>query len=139
MVSSMICTLLPAWRGTRVDPNTALKSSAPSLDVASLSITSALVVVQVALSMVLLAGAVLVSESLWKLTRENLGYRTDRMFTARINLPGDTYASSSARIQFADRLQSQLAAMPGVQSMSIGSDYVPRGMSQLSVAGQPEN
>jgi len=139
IVSSIIFALFPAWRGTRVDPNTALKSSAPSVAAASLRATSSLVVTQVALSMVLLAGAVLVSESLWKLTSENLGYRTDHLFTARIDIPQNTYPSSSARTQLADRLQSQLTTIPGVLSVTFGSDYVPRGMSQLSVAGRPEN
>ena len=139
IVSSIVFALFPAWRGMRVDPNTALKSSAPSVAAASLRATSSLVVVQVALSMVLLAGAVLVSESLWKLTSENLGYRTDHLFTARIDLPQDTYASPPARTQFADGLQSQLTALPGVLSVALGSDYVPRGMNQLSVAGRLEN
>ena len=139
VVSSILFAIFPAWRGTRVDPNIALKSSAPNLAAASLRATSSLVVIQVALSMVLLAGAVLVSESLWKLTSENLGYRTDHLFTARIDLPQDAYASPASRSQFADRLQSRLNAIPGALSVAFGSDYVPRGMHQLSVEGQPEN
>ena len=139
IVSSILFALFPAWRGAHVDPNTALKTGASSVAVASLRVTSTLVVIQVALSMVLLAGAVLVSESLWKLTSENLGYRTDRLFTARIDLPEDTYADLSKRSQFADRLQSQLTAIPGVVSATLSSDYFPRGMNQVSVAGQPEN
>ena len=51
IVSSILFAVFPAWRGTRVDPNTALKSSAPSVAVASLRATSSLVVMQVALSM----------------------------------------------------------------------------------------
>src|SRR5580704_4065453 len=139
IASSIVFALFPAWRGTRVDPNTALKSSAPSVAATFLRATSSLVVIQVAASMVLLAGAVLISESLWRLNSENLGYRTDHLFTARIDLPQDTYASPTARTQFADRLQSQLTAIPGVLSVTLGSDYVPRGMNQLSVAGQVEN
>ena len=82
---------------------------------------------------------VLVSESLWKLTSENLGYRTDHLFMARIDLPQDArYASPASRSQFADRLQTQLNAIPGVQSVAFGSDDVPRGMHQISVAGQLE-
>ena len=96
ILSSMLFAAFPAWRGTRVYPNTALKSNAPSVGTASLRATSSLVVIQIALSMVLLAGAVLVSDSLWKLTSENLGYRTDHLFTARIDLPqGIMYASPS--------------------------------------------
>jgi putative ABC transport system permease protein len=139
IVSSIIFALFPAWRGTRVDPNIALKSSAPSVAAVSLRATSSLVVIQVAVSMVLLAGAVLVSESLWKLTSENLGYRTDHLFTARIDFPQNTYASPSARARFAERLQSEVNAVPGVLSVTLGSNYVPRGMNQLSVAGRPDN
>ncbi len=139
IASSIVFALFPTWRGTRVDPNTALKSSAPSMATTSLRVTSSLVVIQVAASMVLLAGAVLISESLWRLTSENLGYRTDHLFTARIDLSQDIYASPSARSQFADRLQSQVTAIPGVLSATLSSDYVPRGMNQLSVAGQPQN
>jgi putative ABC transport system permease protein len=139
IVSSIVFAFFPAWRGAHVDPNGALKTSASSIATASLRATSSLVVIQVALFMVLLAGAVLVSESLWKLTSETLGYRTDHLFTARIDLPQDTYASPSTRSQFAGRLQSQLTAIPGVVSATLSSDYVPRGMNQLSVAGQPEN
>lgn len=106
---------------------------------ASLRATSALVIIQVAASMVLLAGAVLVSESLWKLASENLGYRTDHLFTARIDLPQERYATSSARTQLADRLQPQVNAIPAILSVTFGSDYVPRGMNQLSIAGQPDN
>ena len=139
IVSSILFAIFPAWRGTRVDPNTALKSSAPNFAAAALRATSSLVITQVALSMALFAGAVLVSESLWKLKSENLGYRTDHLFTARIDLPQDTsYASPASRSQFADRLQSQLNTVPGVLSVSFGSDYVPRGMHPLSVAGQLE-
>jgi len=139
IASSIIFALFPAWSGMRVDPITALKSSAPSVTARSLRVTSSLVVIQVALSMVLLAGAVLVSESLWKLTSEDLGYRTDHVFTARIDLPQDNYATPTARAQLADDLQSQLTTIPGVLSAAFGSDYVPRGMNQLSIAGQPEN
>ena len=139
IISSIIFALFPAWRGMRIDPNIALKTSAPSAAAASLRTTSSLVVIQVALSMLLLAGAVLVSESLFKLTNENLGYRTDHLFTARIDLPENTYASPSARIRVADQMQSQLAAIPGVLSVTFGSNYVPRGMNQLSVQGRPEN
>jgi len=139
IVSSIIFALFPAWRGMRVDPTAALKFSAPSVAAASLRATSSLVVIQIALSMVLLAGAVLVSESLWRLADENLGYRTDHLFTASIDLPQDTYAGPTARNQFADRLQSQLTSIPGARSVTLGSNYVPRGMNQLSVAGQPEN
>jgi putative ABC transport system permease protein len=95
IVSSILFAVFPAWRGTRINPNTPLKSSAPSVAAASPRSTSSLVVMQVALSMVLLAGAVLVSESLWKLTSENLGYRTDHLFTARIDLPRNSLLALS--------------------------------------------
>jgi hypothetical protein len=135
IAASMIFAMFPAWRVTRVDSNTAIESHASSVADSSLRATSSLVVMQVAVSMVLLAGAALVSESLWNLTSENLGFRTDHLFTARINLPQETYANATTRVQFASRLDAQLTSTPGVLSATIGSDYVPRGMNEISVAG----
>jgi putative ABC transport system permease protein len=93
-------------------------------------------VVQVGLSMALVVGAGLLAESLWKLAATNLGYRTDHLFTARINLPEARYPDVAARSRLSVTLESNLATLPGVTSVGIGSDFVPRGFNQLSIAGK---
>ena len=133
--------MFPARRGSRTDVNTVLKSSNLHQGHAAAAQRAAqsMVVVQVALSMILLAGAGLLSESLWKMATTNRGYRTDHMFTASIRLPADTYGDQAARWRFAQDFEARLAALPGATSLSLGEDFVPGGMYALSVAGRGEN
>jgi putative ABC transport system permease protein len=135
--SSIVFGVLPAWRGARTDVNTALKSGDSNQGQGGgfQRAAQALVVAQVALSMVLLAGAGLLSESLWKLASANLGYRTEHLFTARINLPEDRYADESSRSRFAAALEQKLVSLPGVTATALGSEFVPRGMNLLATSG----
>jgi putative ABC transport system permease protein len=138
VVSSISFALFPAWRGSRTDVNAVLKSASPALahGIAAGRAAQSMVVIQVGLSMALVAGAGLLAESLWKLAATNLGYRTDHLFTARINLPEDRYADLAARSRLGADLETNLAALPGVASVGVGSDFVPRGFNQLSIAGK---
>jgi putative ABC transport system permease protein len=134
----MTFALFPAWRGSRTDVDTVLKSANPVLThgVAAQRSAQSMVVIQVGLSMALVVGAGLLAESLWKLAATNLGYRTDHLFTARIHLPEDRYADAAARSRLGANLETSLAALPGVTSVGVGSDFVPRGFNQLSIAGR---
>jgi len=140
IASSIVFGIFPAWHASQTDVNSVLKSGSVNQTPAmgAQRMTQSMVVVQVALSMVLLAGAGLLSESLWKLSTTNLGYRSDHLFTARIHLPPDRYGAS-APSRLAQTLASSLGALPGVASVGLGSDFVPRGLNQVSIAGQPEN
>jgi predicted permease len=137
VVSSITFALFPAWRGSRTDVNAILKSGNLGLShaVAAQRAAQSMVVIQVGLSMTLVAGAGLLAESLWKLAAANLGYRTDHLFTARINLPEDRYADVAARSRLVATLETRLATLPGITSVGVGSDFVPRGFNQLSIAG----
>jgi len=114
MISSMAFGLFPAWRGARADVNEALKIADHSRGTSAgfQRATQAHVVVQVALSMVLLAGAGLLSESLWKLASTNLGYRTEHLFTGRIHLPEDRYDGEPARSHVAGALEENSPRCP---------------------------
>jgi putative ABC transport system permease protein len=118
--------------------NEALKTGNLGLSrgVAAQRAAQSMVVVQVGLSMALVVGAALLAESLWKLAATNLGYRTDHLFTARINLPEDHYSDVAARSRLGATLETSLATLPGVTSVIVGSDFVPRGFNQLSIAGR---
>jgi putative ABC transport system permease protein len=138
VVSSIAFALFPAWRGSRTDVDAVLKNASPALThgAAAERAAQAMVVIQVGLSMALVAGASLLAESLWKLAATNLGYRTDHLFTAGIRLPEERYADVAARSRLAADLETNLAALPGINSVGVGSDFVPRGFNQLSIAGK---
>jgi len=74
----------------------------------------ALVVVEVALSLVLLAGAGLLMRSFIKLQHVDPGFRTADVLTAEVQLPPTQYNEANARTLFGDSL-ARIRALPGVQ------------------------
>ena len=86
IAASLVFGVFPAWRASQADVNEVLKSGSvhQSIGIAPQRATQAMVVVQVALSMILMAGAGLLSESLWKMATADLGYRSQHLFTARV-------------------------------------------------------
>jgi predicted permease len=79
----------------------------------------ALIVVQVAISFMLLIGAGLMLKSLWKLARVDPGFTTERVLTARLDLNFSRYRDAAVRRGFQDRLLAELGAEPGVVSSAI--------------------
>jgi predicted permease len=73
-----------------------------------------LLVVQIALSVVLLAGAALLVRAFVAVQRIDTGFRADRHFTFRLALPESRYESSDALAAADGRLREQLSSMPGV-------------------------
>lgn len=73
---------------------------------------SALVVVQIAVSFALLFGAGLLSKSFYELQRQDTGFTTENVWTARIALPASRYVPGAAA--FYARALEDLSALPGV-------------------------
>jgi putative ABC transport system permease protein len=82
-----------------------------------------LVVVEVALSLVLLAGAGLLMRSLVKLQSVDLGFRVDGVLTASVQLPTPRYDFLASGNLFRDSM-ARIAALPGVQSVA-GASCMP--------------
>ena len=96
-----------------------MKDGAPASQTrATTRLRSALVVVQIALSLVLLAGAGLLVRSFWKLQHVTLGFRPDGLLTLRLVLPEDRYASAASVIEFYNGLSTTLQRLPGIVQVS---------------------
>jgi predicted permease len=101
---------------------------------------AALVTLQVALGVVLLVGAGLMIRTFASIQRLDPGYKPDRMLTFRLSLP-DRYDSQIAVNAFHQRLQAELAALPGVTGTGAVShlpfDNIPNwGSPYLTTPGQ---
>jgi predicted permease len=83
------------------------------------STRSALVVVQVALSLVLLIGAALMAQTITRLTRVDLGFPSTGLLTMRVPLPVTTYDTVEKRARFFDELVTRVDAIPGVRGATI--------------------
>jgi putative ABC transport system permease protein len=86
-------------------------------------VLSSLVVAEVALSLVLLAGAGLLLRSFLKLQSNDLGFRTEGVLTAAIQLPSTRYDVTRAESFFRESL-TRMAALPGVERAA-GSSCMP--------------
>ena len=85
----------PAWLATHAEPAEALRGTNRSTKDRSSFSQKALVVVQAALSVVLLAGAGLLTRSLQKLQHQDFGYETDHRVTISLTAPFNSYPSRS--------------------------------------------
>jgi putative ABC transport system permease protein len=111
--------LVPAWQASKVDLNTSLKSG-PRAGAGEhkARLRNGLVVGEVALALVLLICAALLLQTFARLGRVQPGFRSDRLFTAAIQLPGANYPKNENIIAFYDRFLERLRALPGVESAS---------------------
>ena len=135
--SVVVFGLVPAWRASRADLNSVLRNSERAIGAsASAQRTSQLLVVmQVALSLMLFVGAGLLAASLWRMASTRLGYRTNQVVTATINLPKERYAAPDAKARFAANLASSVSTLPGVETVTTASGFAPTGENPLSVEG----
>lgn len=140
-ISMLAFATHPARQGSRTDPNTALKAGGPaqSHTASAQKRMQSLVVLQVALSMILLATAGLLAKSLWNFVSADLGYRADHVFTAQVSLPKDRYAHEGDLSLLTTQLSASLASLHQVRSVAFASRYLPLGASStLSIDGRPQ-
>jgi predicted permease len=101
---------------------------------------SSMVVVELALTIVLLAGAGLMIRSFMKLYSMDIGVDTTHMLTMRLTLPDKKYPTPEKRRLFYEALLPHLAAIPGVAVSSIASAAPGNGTSTRGIEfeGRPE-
>ncbi len=115
----------PALIASQTDPSEELRSShRTSSDRKGAFIRSGLVVVQVALSVVLLTGSGLLIRSLVRLRAVDLGFQTRDLVTARLTIEPEKYQDPAARADFFQAVQADLENLPGVVSAAF-VDKIP--------------
>jgi predicted permease len=126
LLISSVCGLLfgmvPALRSPRAQ---ALTGRLPGV-LSDANVRQWLVVAQIAASMVLLAGGMLLLRSFWKLQEQQLGMRVESVLTARITLGQQHYATRERQMGFFHELKRRLQYGPGVRSLAM-SDSLPPG------------
>ena len=112
----------PSFSAARTNPATVLKDgSRGSTGGKGSAFRNGLVVVQVALSLILLVGSGLMIRSFSRLNSVEPGFRVENLLTARVDLPADRYADGTSRIQFFQSLEGQIEGLPGVQKVGMVS------------------
>jgi putative ABC transport system permease protein len=101
--------------------------------------TSVLLVTELALTLVLLAGAGFMMRSFLALYRFDVGVDTAHVTTMRLNLSGQKYSTPEARLAFYRRLEERLAAISSFPSATIASTFPMAGGAPrlFAIEGRP--
>jgi putative ABC transport system permease protein len=111
---------LPAWRMSRSDMRSTLNESGRTSDGRGAGrLRNALIVCELALSLMLLVGAGLLVRSLHRVLTVDLGYAADHLLTLEYRLPRNKYQRSSDQWEFHRRVVESIARVPGVETASL--------------------
>jgi predicted permease len=101
--------------------------------------TGAMVVVEVAMTIVLLVGAGLMVRSFLKLYSTDIGIRTENLMTMRLQLSAEKYSSADSRRIFFEQLEPKLAAIPGAEGVAVTTSVPPFGAGRrgFEIEGRP--
>src|SRR5216117_3870466 len=93
-----------------------------------------LVGAQVALSITLLVGAALLITSFIRLSQQNIGFRSQNLWTGAITLPTSQYPDRPSRQRFVEQALRELRSVPGLESATISGDIPLVGFSRYLYA-----
>jgi len=142
VLTGILFGLAPALQSSRPKLVESLKDQARHSGASAGGRTrSSLVVVEVALSVVLLVSACLTIRSFVALQGVELGFRTERVMVVDLPLPPKRYPTWEQRNQFARELLERVQNLQGVQAATIGNGGLPFSQEQLSytIEGQAES
>jgi putative ABC transport system permease protein len=136
VMTGILSGLLPAWSMTKGDVNDGLKQGLGRTDVESGTgkTRSALVVVEVALSLVLLIGAGLMLRSLWKLQNIDPGFDEHNVLTLSAEVNKQQFTDPTQESQFFDAVLQRVRSLPGVESAGAIDNLPLLGGSNQPVA-----
>jgi len=121
LLGGLIFTLFPAFQGSRLDLQDALKAGGRGALGGGHRLRGALVVGEMALAMTLLIGAGLLLHSLWRVLEADPGFSAERLTTMQISLSEAQYGRRSQVAGFYTALLERTAALPGVEACGVTS------------------
>lgn len=118
LLAAILFGLTPALRASGADLHESLKEGGrtESAGAARQRLRSLLVISEVSLTLVLLAGAVLMMKSLVRLLEVNPGFDPHHVLTLRVSLPASRYSTPSRITAFYEEVLKRAAALPGVKA-----------------------
>jgi predicted permease len=125
LLTGVVFGTAPAWLSSHAQPAEALRGANRSTADRSSLPQRALIVLQVALSMVLLAGALLMTKSLRNLEHQNFGIATANRYVVTIDPKGVGYTVDRLPALYRE-IEDRFAALPGIANVSLVR-YIPLG------------
>jgi len=103
-----------------------------------------LVAAEIAGSMILLVGGMLLFRSFWKLENQQLGIETASIITARLSLGQQSYPTQQSQMAFFQHVEARLRRLPGVKALALSDALPPAGYEHsmlygvIGVEGKPK-
>lgn len=137
LATGLLFGLVPVTAAVRASLNEALKQGVfrQISEVGHRRTREVLVVAELALALVLVAGAGLLIRSLWRLYQADPGFRPDHILSMRINALPSRYQTASRRLTLHEEILRKVEALPGVQSCGFYRDRYLGG--PLDIVGDP--
>ena len=140
LVTGLLFGIAPAWQASRISLTDALRAGGRSLTGAGGAFRSALAIAEIALAVMLVAGAGLLLRTVLALNSVDPGYRADRVLTMYITLPLKRYETPSRALTFYQAVEREMTRLPGVRSIAFGTSLPLDGWDigqGFSVLGAP--
>ena len=142
-LTSIVCGLAPALHSSRRDLAVSMREVSRSVSGGTRQalLRTALVVSEVALSLMLLAGSSLLIRTFAAMQRVDLGFQPDRVLTLRVPLAPARYPDAARRIAFFDDVLARIGTLPGVSAVGLNSGLHPLGnmWTAADVVGAPQS
>jgi len=141
--TGLVFGLAPAWQASRANLNEALKEGGRSAHGTSRQrLRNALIVAEVALSLILLIGAGLLIKSFWRLQQVEPGFDPRNLLSVEIRLPSAKYGEREQSVAFYQQMLERVKMLPGVKAAAI-VNHPPfsgrRTNNTFQIEGRPES
>ena len=138
LVTGVIFGAAPAWFATRTDPAEALRGSGRSTSDHSSFARKGLLILQAALSVVLVAGATMLARSLNKLEHQDFGYQVQGRVLVEMHNPPTSYTRAKLAALYRE-LEERLNRLPGVRGsgLALYNPLTDNWGELIHVAGHP--
>ncbi|MGB6944082.1 MAG: FtsX-like permease family protein [Bryobacteraceae bacterium] len=137
--AGLLFGLAPAVRLSKLDVNNTLKDGGRGATggMSGKRLSALLVTAEIAVTIVLLAGAGLMARSFLKIYTEDIGVNTANILVASVRPPAPRYPDAQSRMAFFDRLTTKLKSIPGLDSVALADSLPGLSTSRLpyEVAG----
>jgi predicted permease len=141
LLASVAAGMVPAWRAARMDPNQALKAGGSAGTTRHQNrLRASFVVVQVALSLMLLVCSGLLLLGLRTMLQTDLGFNPKNLLTLEVDIPAGDYKNRDIVQALVQPLEARVQAIPGVTAVG-SNDLMPIAQwgsnGDLALVGKP--
>ena len=140
LLTGLLFGLAPAWQISRGSLTRDLQTGGRSATSGNTTLLSAIAAAQIAVGVMIVAGALLLVRTLERLSQVDPGFHADRVLTMHVSLPRRRYPTPAKTLVFYQNVERELTTLPGVRSAAFGGSLPLQGWDigqGFEVVGEP--